>query len=53
MSSANLVNIVREEVKVRLPNRFVVVLDGWTAGTDHYVGISASYNIMTMKKPVQ
>ena len=43
----NLVNIVREEVKVRLPDRFVVVFDGWTEGTDHYVGISASYNIMT------
>ena len=37
----NLVNIVREEVKVRLPDRFVVVFDGWTEGTDHYVGISA------------
>jgi hypothetical protein len=45
LSLANI--LVREEIKVRLPDRFVIVFDGWTEGTDHYVGISASYNIMT------
>lgn len=41
----SLVSIVREEeLKLCLPDKFILVFDGWTEGTDHYVGIWASYN---------
>lgn len=36
--------IVQEEIKVRLPSKFAIIFDGWTEGTDHYIGIWASYN---------
>ena len=43
----SLVITVREEVKRRLPDKFVLTFDGWTEGTDHDVGIWASYNMVT------
>ncbi len=44
----SLVVTVREELKLCLPDKFVLVFDGWTEGTDHYVGIWASYNQTSM-----
>ena len=41
----SLSNVVRGKIKSKLPSdKFVVMFDGWTEGTDHYIGISASYN---------
>ncbi|KAI2506038.1 hypothetical protein MHU86_8359 [Fragilaria crotonensis] len=41
--------IVQEEIKVRLPSKFAIIFDGWTEGTDHYIGIWASYNSVDNK----
>ena len=41
----SLMTVVKEYVKQRLPSTFASVLDGWTEGTDHYIGIWASYNV--------
>ena len=37
--------LVQQEIKLRLPDKFAIVFDGWTEGTttDHYIGIWASY----------
>jgi hypothetical protein len=35
-----------------LPEKFVLVLDGWTEGTEHYIGVSASYNRVQNGKDV-
>jgi hypothetical protein len=40
----SLVVKVREELKLRLPDKFILVFDGWTEGTIHFIGIWASYN---------
>ena len=42
----SLKTIVQEEIKIRLPSKFAIIFDGWTEGTDHYIGIWASYNIV-------
>lgn len=43
-----LVNVVRDKIKRKLPSeKFVIMFDGWTEGTDHYIGISASYTDKT------
>ena len=44
--------VVQEEVKMRLPSKFAIIFDGWTEGTDHYIGIWASYNIVEDGKEV-
>lgn len=40
----SLMSVVKEYIKQRLPAKFVLIFDGWTEGTDHYIGIWASYN---------
>ena len=40
----SLMTIVKEYIKHLLPAKFVLIFDGWTEGTDHYIGIWASYN---------
>ena len=41
----SLMTVVKEHIKHRLlPAKFALVFDGWTEGTDHYIGIWASYN---------
>jgi hypothetical protein len=40
-----LMTVVKEYIKQHLPSTFVPVFDGWTEGTDHYIGIWASYNV--------
>lgn len=42
----SLVVVVRADIKARLPNKFALIFDGWTEGTDHYIGIWASYNVI-------
>jgi hypothetical protein len=34
------------------PGKFVFVFDGWTEGTEHYIGVSASYNRVQNGKDV-
>jgi hypothetical protein len=46
----SLVSIVREDLKLRLPDKFILIFDGWTEGTDHYIGIWASYNTSVLDK---
>ena len=40
----SLVMLVRQQVQLCLPDKFAIIFDGWTEGTDHYVGVWASYN---------
>ena len=35
----SLVTIVQEDIRRRLPDKFVLIFDGWTEGTDHYIGV--------------
>ena len=41
----SLMTVVKEYIKQHLPSTFALVLDGWTKGTDQYIGIWASYNV--------
>jgi hypothetical protein len=34
---------MKESVKCKLPDKFSLVFDGWTEGTEHFIGITASY----------
>ena len=38
-----LLSVVKETIQAELPPKFIIVLDGWTEGTHHYIGISAAY----------
>jgi hypothetical protein len=40
----SLVTTVQEDIRRRLPDKFVLIFDGWTEGTDHYIGVWVSYN---------
>ncbi len=40
---------MKEKVKAKLPSKFVVVFDGWTEGTEHFIAISASYKVIDSK----
>ena len=41
-----LVEVVRETIKNKLStSKFVVMFDGWTEGTEHYIGLNVSYNV--------
>jgi hypothetical protein len=41
-----LVDVVRETIKSKLStSKFVVMFDGWTEGTEHYIGLNVSYNV--------
>ena len=35
---------VKVEIKTKLPNRFVLVIDGWSKSSTHFVGVFASYS---------
>jgi hypothetical protein len=39
----SLRDVLKETLRKELPSRFVVVFDGWTEGTHHYIGVAASY----------
>ena len=43
----NLVTVVRGRIKQRLPNKFGLILDGWSKFNSHYIAIFATY--MTAK----
>lgn len=52
----SLMAVVKGVIRHRLPDKFAIIFDGWTEGTDHYIGISASYNMCDdgkNEKPVQ
>jgi hypothetical protein len=34
---------MKDKVKADLPSKFVVVFDGWSEGTEHYIAVSAAY----------
>ena len=40
----SLVTTVQEDIRRRLPDKFVLIFDGWTEGTDHYIAVWVSYN---------
>ena len=40
-----LMTVVKGYIKHRLPAKFALIFDGWTEGTDHYIGVWASYNV--------
>lgn len=39
----SLRDVMKETLQKELPPKFVVVFDGWTEGTQHYIGVAASY----------
>ena len=39
----SLRDVLKETLSKELPSTFVVVFDGWTEGTQHYIGVTASY----------
>ena len=41
-----LSKVMKEKIKAELPSKFVVVFDGWTEGTEHFIAISASYTVV-------
>jgi hypothetical protein len=38
-----LLSVVKETIQAELPPKFIIVFDGWTEGTHHYIGIAAAY----------
>jgi hypothetical protein len=46
----SLVSIVIEDLKCRLSDKFILIFDEWTEGTDHDIGIWASYNTSVLDK---
>ena len=38
-----VMSIVQEKIKQMLPSKFVIMFDGWTEGSEHYIGLTASY----------
>jgi hypothetical protein len=52
-----LSNVMKENIKSELPSKFVVVFDGWTEGTEHFIAVSASYTVIDLgtkkEEPVQ
>ncbi len=36
-------DILKDTLQNELPPKFVVVFDGWSEGTQHYIGVAASY----------
>jgi hypothetical protein len=40
-----LLDVVRATIKNQLPSKFVVIFDGWTEGSHHCIGVSASYTM--------
>ena len=39
----SLTDVMRQKIKDELPSKFVVVFDGWSEGTEHYIAVSAAY----------
>jgi hypothetical protein len=39
----SLRDVLKETLRKELPSKFVVVFDGWSEGTQHYIGVAASY----------
>jgi hypothetical protein len=48
----SLRDVMKDAIRQELPSRFVIVFDGWTEGTHHYIGIAASYTKMIEGKEV-
>ncbi|KAE9175038.1 hypothetical protein PF005_g25579 [Phytophthora fragariae] len=48
-----LYGYVRDVIAAKLPDRFVIVLDGWTSGGRHFVVILAVYNDPSGADPAQ
>jgi hypothetical protein len=38
-----LFKVLQQTIKERLPSKFVVIFDGWTEGTEHFIAVSASF----------
>ena len=36
-------SVAKEAIQAKLPAKFPVVFDGWTEGTQHYIGVAAAY----------
>jgi hypothetical protein len=36
-------DVMKNTLRKELPSRFAVVFDGWSEGTQHYIGVAASY----------
>jgi hypothetical protein len=39
----SLWDVLKETLRKELPSKFLVVFDGWTEGTQHFIGVAASY----------
>ena len=36
-------NVLKATLQNELPSKFVVVIDGWSEGTQHYIGVAVAY----------
>ena len=43
----SLRSVIKEDIQAKLPNRFTIIFDSWSEGTEHYIGISATYCVTT------
>jgi hypothetical protein len=43
----SLCGVMKEDIQAKLPNQFTIIFDGWSKGTEHYIGISATYCVTT------
>lgn len=39
----SLCSVMRNSIKSKLPSKVAIIFDGWSEGTVHYIGVSASY----------
>ena len=39
----SLLDVLKDTLRRELPSRFVLVFDGWSEGTQHYIGVAAAY----------
>jgi hypothetical protein len=44
---------VKKDLRKMLPDKFVLVFDGWTEGTDHYIAVNASYIVPGTNKATE
>jgi hypothetical protein len=52
----DVLSVTKETIQLELPSRFAIVFDGWTEGTQHFIGVAAAYlkpETTGKEKPVQ
>lgn len=42
----SLCSVMKNTIKLKLPSKVAIIIDGWSEGTVHYIGVSASYCLL-------